>query len=1140
MREILTIVAACVVAVLAAALAVPPFIDWNSHSAAIASRLGAGFGGRVALDGPVRLRLLPAPRLTAGALSAERPGLVLQARETALELSAPALLRGALEFTDVVLAGADIAVDPARLELAASPATSVAISGFRLTDATLRIAGAQPATLSHVDMNGAADSLAGPFRGQGVWRNGDAVAFTFSTGAVADGRLRGKFSFDAAAIKLHGEATGDLSLSGGAPEFSGTAVLSGILGPAPARASFALRAKAEGLHAEKIDARLGDDDHALNVSGAADFSRASGLDARLEASSLDLDRFRNAYAMSEFAEVSRAIALRTKLAADSVTLGGEALTNVALDFVAKPDLAPTLSVDAGLPGRTRLHYEGSIDPSGLARLDGAMRIETRDAAKLGAWLAPVAPKASRWLSAASAARLAYEGRVNANSDGVRLEARALDVDRSRLSGALDWRAQTPSGRSGLSARLRAFLIDVDSLPDIRSFAGAMEQDDLDLSLDADALRVARIGEAPAETGNLRIALSRSDGVTALRELTIRNLGGASLSGSGRATPQGGGFDFRLDAEKLIDLAALVRRVAPGAAAEALASRALALSPTHLTIGVATDAAGAFTQFNLAGDAGGARWSAQAEPAGAGRIQARLSAQAPEAAILLRQAGLTVLPLKGLGGGRLEAQGNGEIGGALQTRATLDLAGLALRFDGETILALDRAAAQGRLVADSDDLSRLAPLFAFGAPAGAGGLPLHGAAQLRLDGQGLALDAIEAEVARVHAAGNATRAMSGVYGGSLKLASLSAPDVLALVLGPPQPKAAGALWPTLKFAPARFDLPNADIALEVGRVDLGDTIFARNARGRLVLAPGSLALRDLAMDVSDGRVSGDATLRREVGAAIATAKLKGDNLAFAAGPLSARVKGALDLSGAGGSAAEMIASLAGSGHLAFSDARIAAAAPAALSKVVAETEASETALEPRNVADRLARFLDEGPQLLGPVESDITVSSGQIVLAPASARFGETRAQLGAALDLRSGLLDLRETLIQAPPQGFASAPRIDLSWTGALDGLRRDIHADALIATLAERAIVRETERNAALEADIRERVFFNRRLKMDRRNDEERRALEDARRLMAPPPRAPQPAQQEDKARSPARPPAAFAPATRGAAPDPSTAGRY
>ncbi len=132
--------------------------------------------------------------------------------------------------------------------------------------------------------------------------------------------------------------------------------------------------------------------------------------------------------------------------------------------------------------------------------------------------------------------------------------------------------------------------------------------------------------------------------------------------------------------------------------------------------------------------------------------------------------------------------------------------------------------------------------------------------------------------------------------------------------------------------------------------------------------------------------------------------------------------------------------------------------------------------------------------------------------------------------------------------------------------LTRSVNADGLVAALAERAIAREVERNAALEADIRERAFFNRRLRMDRRHDEEkraaeeaarreqeearrrasedskRRAPEDAKRVMPAPP---EPARREaapqtSEPKPASRAPAAFAPAGRGAAPDPSTAGRY
>ncbi|MCB1546003.1 MAG: hypothetical protein KDJ30_17490, partial [Rhodoblastus sp.] len=1092
----------------------------------------------------------PAPRLTAGALVAERAGLVIRARETALELSAPALLRGAFEFTDIGLDHAEVSLEPALLDIADVQGARVAVARFRLTDAALRVAGAHPLAFDHVDMTGAADTLAGPFRGQGVWRGARAVDFSFSTASIEQGRLRGKFAFDDRGSQAHVEATGEVALEDGAATFSGQAIVNGALGGAPARANFMLAANADALHADKIDARLGDDDHALSFSGAADFSRENGLDGRLQAASLDLDRFRAGHATFDAAQAAPALALRLRLAADSVTLGGQALTNVAADVARKPEATPRIALDAGLPGRTRLHYDGAFDVIAARAFDGELKVETRDAGKLAAYITPVAPELARWLTAGVFTRLSYDGHARVDADGLTLAARAIEIDRSRLAGAIDWRAATPNARSRLDMRLAAPLVDIDSLPDFSALAHVSARDDLMLSLDAQSLRVARIGAAPAETGRLRLSLTRADGVTLLKDMSILGLGGADLSGSGRVTEQGGGFDFKLDAERLSDLAALVRRVAPGPASEALVARARALSPAHLTFGVAIDANGAFTQLNLSGDAGGARYSAQAQPAGEGRMQARLSVQAPEAATLLRQAGLAVLPLKGVGGARLEAEGEGVVGAPLRTRASLDLAGLSLRFAGETILALDRASARGELIGESADLARLAPLFAFGAPDLSKKVPLSGRAQMRFDGQGLALSSIAAEIAGVKAKGDLARDVAGAVSGALALDHLSAPDLAALALGPPQPASAAALWPMLKFAPARFDPPNADVGLDVGRLDLGAGLVAQDARLRLSLAPGVVAAREIAMTLGEGRVSGEAALRREGGAVIAKAALNGESLAASAGPFAARVNGAVDLSGAGSSMAELVASLAGSARLKFSDARIAQAAPEALAHVVAEAEKAEGAFEPLAISQTLAREMDKDAQELPAFESQATIASGRLSFAPTQLRVGDASAHLSGALDLRTGALDVRETLSAPGPAGWTSAPGIEISWSGEHGALARRVNADALIGALAERAIAREAERNAALEADIHERAFFNRRLKMDRRNDEERRALEEARRILEqpaapppmspPPPRAPATVLTPQHPAPPRRPPAAFAPAKRGAAPDPSTAGRY
>lgn len=1171
MREILTIIAACLVAALAAALAVPPFIDWTQHRAAIADRLGQGFGGTVSLDGPVRLRLLPAPRLTAGALIAERPGLSVRARETRLELSAPALLRGAFEFTEVALDHADVALDPARIDLSAMKAAPIAVARFEMKDATLRLAGAAPVTLAHVDLDGAADTLAGPFRGEGLWRGDRTIGFAFSTGALDDGKLRGKFAFDHDASGTHVETTGDLTLAGEGPQFTGQAIATGVAGGAPARAGFALIATTASLRAEKIDARIGDEDHALNFSGEAALSADGVFSARMGAANLDLDRFRAGHAIGELAQAASAPAFDLRLAADSVTLAGEALTNVVVQASRAAGAAPRYRLEAGLPGRTRLRYDGAFDWAAPS-ITGALNAETRDAGRLARYVQPAAPQLARWLSAGAFARLAYEGGVRADARGLALDARRIDFDRSQLSGAIDWRAASAEEPARLTARLAAPVIDIDSLPDLGGLAGLAAQDDLALSLDARALRVARIGEAPAETGRLRMRLNRSGGVTTLDDFSISDLGGASLSGAGRMNAQGGGLDFRLDAERLADLAALARRVAPGAASEAFVARAAALSPAHLNFGLALDSSGAFTQANLSGEAGGARYSAQVAPAGAGRVQARLAVQAAEAAALLRQAGFAILPLKGLGGARLEASGEGAVGGPLKTNARLDLAGVALRFDGETNLALDRASAGGRLTAESADIARLAPLFAFGAPDLSARIPVRGQARLGVGAQGLVLEGIEAEIAGVRARGDLSRAGAGVIGGRLSLDRLSASDLAALVLGAPQPAPAGASWPRLKFAAPRFELPSADIALDAARLDLGDVV-AREASMRMTSGPGLLAATDIAAKIGEGRVTGEFALRREGGAAMAKARLTGENLALSSGPFSARASGLVDVAGAGGSMAELVGSLAGAARGTFEAARIAGAAPEALAQVVAEADKADTPLEPRAIAARLAQALDTGAQTLPAFAAEATIASGRISLAPRTTTLDAATARLSGSLDLRTGALDMRETLALPTPAGWASAPEIAIAWSGDHAAPVRSVNADALIAALAERAIAREKERNAALEADIRERIFFNRRLKMDRRNDEERRAAEEERRKAAeearraaeearrqqgaqPPPVAREPARAEPqpKAQAPHRdapvappekpkmssPPAAFAPAGKGAAPDPSTAGRY
>ena len=684
LREILTIIAACLVAVLCAALAIPPFVDWDARRDQIEAQIGAATGGAATIEGPVTLRLLPAPRLAVGALALHRPGLDLVSRAAVFELSPTALLRGKFEFTEASLDRATIALAPDSFDSALVARAGTSVARLTLRDSALKLAGPRPVALDHVDLTATLDSLAGPFRGAGAWRGVRTIGFTFSTGALDNGRLRAKLALEDAAAAIQGEIDGEVFRTQDAPAFSGraTAARAGGKGDRarpPWRASFAVRAAPDAVHAENIEARIGDDDHALTATGSGDYAPGASFDVKLAARNLDLDRFRAAYDAPKPVAAGWAPPMKLALAADSATLGGATLIAPSLALALDAG-APTLATfDSELPGRAHLHYEGAIKLDAAFELAGDARLTLRDPRGLSDWLAPGAPDLARLIAAAPFSRLQIAAQINGDAGAFEARDIAAELDRSRFSGALAWTSAQNGARAKLTARVKSEALDLDGLPQFAALPAFDAGVDLSIALDAQAFRIARFGKASVDAGRIRLRFSRDADSVALEQLAIDNLGGATLAGAGRFGARGGGLDFRLDADRLGDLASLIRRVAPSAASEALFSRAASLSPAHLTLGVTTNARAELAQFSLAGEAGGTKISAQLQPArdDARRIAFFARAEAPESAALLRQIGLPALPLTGLGRGSIEARGDGVIGGPLKTRATLDAAGTRL-------------------------------------------------------------------------------------------------------------------------------------------------------------------------------------------------------------------------------------------------------------------------------------------------------------------------------------------------------------------------------------------------------------------------------------------------------------------------------
>jgi hypothetical protein len=103
--------------------------------------------------------------------------------------------------------------------------------------------------------------------------------------------------------------------------------------------------------------------------------------------------------------------------------------------------------------------------------------------------------------------------------------------------------------------------------------------------------------------------------------------------------------------------------------------------------------------------------------------------------------------------------------------------------------------------------------------------------------------------------------------------------------------------------------------------------------------------------------------------------------------------------------------------------------------------------------------------------------------------------LSADLDLRKLAAETRLTLTSSVGDlKFWSGPPPSAAVVvdNVLEAPKRQLDVSSLSAGLAAQAIARETDRIATMEADIRERAFFNRRLKGERLMDRRRQEIED------------------------------------------------
>ena len=809
-------------------------------------------------------------------------------------------------------------------------------------------------------------------------------------------------------------------------------------------------------------------------------------------------------------------------------LGGDTIADLALSATAGPGAPVAGRLEASPPGRSHILASGAVDLGPALGFKGRIEARTDEAPRLREWLAQRAPDLDSRLAAINDV-LPYKsasaaGEMDFSAAGFVARDLNLVLERSAFAGTMALTRAIGAERGRVFMDLRTDSLDLDALPNFGADGALWGGLDLSLTLNALSLRIARLGEGQVEGGSLAVKLTRRDGDVRLERLSIADLGGASVEASGAIDSTGRRLSANINAAKLHDFASLVRHVAPGPLGDLLEDRSESLSPVKLALNAqfsnaANGAPPGADSLSVEGAAGETHISVRLDrqPGDAKVVAASVLLEAPEAAPLLRQIGLPALTLAGSGRGRVSGSLRWRWGEDIDGDLTASLAGADFAWRGR-VSPRAWASAETAFLQGSGSLKagNAAPLLAILRVASPGltlTVPTDISAQLSWRGDQLTLSQLKGVVGTAHFTGDLTyRATAAptiplvpvdpdlalaqsVAGGAstapdppsqlegaLSVDRLSFSALAGLALGPPKATTPRAPWSDVKFSAGLANAPSADIALKVASFDVADGVVAHDASARLLLGRGLVGLEGLSMNVAGGALIGHLTIRRNGPDASLAGQFSIEPVVVDRQSFAGRLSGALEFAAIGQSASALVAGLAGTGHIRMSGLRVQRLDQGAVGRVVERAQSSDYPIDQTNIDHALDLEFSKQPLRIPDADAPASLTAGVVHVGPFEVRDAGDQAKIEASFDIRSLALEIRAAFSELRTTTFWSGapPTVAVVLKGPLEAPTRQIDSSLFVAGLSAQAIARETDRIAALESDIRERAFFNRRLKAD------------------------------------------------------------
>jgi hypothetical protein len=1126
---------------LVTALVGPLFIDWGSYRGEFETRARRLTGLDFRVTGAIDARLLPTPTVVLEGIEFGRPeeGSKVRARLLRIEFALGALVRGEWRIAEARLEGPEFTAGLDGSGRLAWPVPKlgfdlegVSIARLLIQDGRASLAdGAIDAglVLDQLEFTGEVRSLAGPVKGEGSFViAGQRYPYRLATSRIAeDSGARVRFAVDPIDQPLAAEADVTVWIERGVPRFEGSVQFARSVGRAPAgaqsliiepwRVSSRIKGDSASAALEQIEFQYGPDDRAIKLSGGANltFGAQPKVRGALSSSQIDLDRLlalpqavrqRPLAAVKTLAECVIAatrlpIPAALSINAESVMLGGAALTRVGADLAVDADGVDIKSLELRAPGMTQLRVGGRLGPTATGvQFVGSSRLEANDPRALVAWLTGRGDEQT-----ASVGSLRLGGDVALGSDAITLEGLKLEFDRMTVAGRLAYAWASDDRPARLDVALTAPEIDFDR---VHAVAKAVLGDStFDLPREgALSLKIARAVVAGIEAKQTDVSMRADANGFEIERFAIADFGGAGLAVKGRfdgkAQSPRGAVALDLDVRALDGVTALLEKLSPQTA-EQLRRAGGRLTPATLRASLSVDpatAGSANAKLKIEGRAGSFRVGLQGDAGTAGdaftlenlaalaaaklNLNGRLDAD--DGAALIELIGFDRFIAVDKRPARLVVAAKGPLDGDLGVDAQLAAGALNVATKG-TIRVPVRASPSAELNLKVTNANIRSPRQAAGRASEL--LPASATARLALNEGTLRFSEVVGTVAGASVGGQLALGMQQqpiMVDGDIELGSVDLPAAVALAIGvPAQGTASGAAggagatagasgtafgpWPAEPFEQGLAAL-SGQIAVKSARVALTPKLAARDVRGVVRFGESELALEGIDGSIAGGRVAADLTfLRRAEGlAARGRLRLTGTNageLLPGEGSLSGRLTLDVSAEGSGMSPVALVGSLAGSGSFTLENARAARLDPAAFDTVIRAVDQG-LPIDAIKVRDRMDGALASGGLAVTLAEGAIAIDAGQARLSNPVVRAQRGDLAVSGGVNLAEAAIDARLTLFGSGGAGAPAdtRPEIGIALKGPIDTPKRTIDVAALTSWLALRAVEQQSKKLDVLE----------------------------------------------------------------------------